>query len=94
MHYKVKMEKRAIKAFLIFGIAWALNVPAAFAEEDWIRLPTSASDVTFTIDKASIERKAQGVKKRKGSHIVSCISFAPIVGGYRIYDVPPLRNFR
>ena len=62
MNYKVKMEKRAIKAFLFFGIAWALNAPSAFAEEDWIRLPTSAPDITFTIDKASVERQGNIVK--------------------------------
>lgn len=56
------MKKQTIKALLIFGIAWALNAPSAFAEEDWISLPTSAPDVTFTIDQASIERQGNIVK--------------------------------
>jgi hypothetical protein len=62
MDYKVRMVKRAIKAVLIFAMAGALNVPAAFAAEDWLTLPASAPDITFTIDKASIERHGNIVK--------------------------------
>ena len=62
MDYKVRMVKRAIKAVLIFAMAGALNVPAAFAVEDWLTLPASAPDITFTIDKASIERHGNIVK--------------------------------
>jgi len=62
MRCKVKMEKRVIKTLLIFGIAWAVNGHSAFAAEDWVSLPTSAPDITFTIDKMSIERTGDIVK--------------------------------
>ena len=43
---------------LICPIVWC----SANAAEDWVTIPTNASDVTFSIDKASIQRKKNTVR--------------------------------
>lgn len=47
----------AVSMLICAGISYT-----AFAVEEWVTIPTNASDVTFSIDKGSIQRKKNTVR--------------------------------
>ena len=47
---------------LLAGLACVCTAPAVFAAEDWIPIPNSDPNITFSFDKGSIERRGNLVR--------------------------------
>lgn len=47
---------------LIAGLVCVCTAPAVFAAEDWITIPNSDPNITFSFDKGSIERRGNLVR--------------------------------
>lgn len=48
--------------YLFAGLVCVCTAPAAFAAEDWITIPNSDPNITFSFDKGSIERRGNLVR--------------------------------